>query len=49
MKKKEEIIQARREYIRERINNSQRADVEIRKISKELFISERTVLRDLKK
>jgi DeoR/GlpR family transcriptional regulator of sugar metabolism len=49
MKKKEEIIQARREYIKERINNSHRADVEIRKISKELFISERTVLRDLKK
>ncbi len=44
----EKIIEARRQYVRKRIQNRKSTiSAEVRKISRDIFISERTVYRDL--
>jgi len=48
MKRDQELIKQRERYIKDRINKSKCVSTEVSKISKELFISERTVWRCLK-
>ena len=48
MKKTGETIDRRRQYIQERMTNrNSSVSNEVRRIARELFISERTVYRDL--
>jgi DeoR/GlpR family transcriptional regulator of sugar metabolism len=49
MRKCKDMLEARREHIRDRVNASKKAEAEIRRLSRELFLSERTILNDLKK
>ena len=48
-KKVEEILIDRAKYIQERINKAEKTTMEVEKLSKELFLSERQIYRDLKK
>jgi DeoR/GlpR family transcriptional regulator of sugar metabolism len=49
MRKTEQILKARREHIKVRVNSSKCVDVEVKKLAVELFLSERTIMNDLKK
>lgn len=48
MKRDKGLISKRKEYVKNRINNSKNIYQEIKKLSNELFISVRTIERDLK-
>lgn len=49
MNKSDKKMEKRAKYVKERIKESNNATREIRKLSQELFLSERTIERDLKK
>jgi len=51
MNKSEKVKEARSEFIKDRIDNSEyrNKNVEISKLSRELFLSKRTIERDYKK
>ena len=48
MNKSKELLKARREHIKNRVNNAISTVKEVTKISKELFLSESTIYKDLK-
>ena len=48
MNKPKDKIQLRREYVRDRVNNSKRAAQAIKDLAAELFLSTKTIERDLK-
>ena len=48
MKRKESLIEQRRKYIRSRVEKVKHRTSEIKRISKELFISVDTIYRDLR-
>lgn len=49
MNKNKEILKKRADYIKETINKSKNTIKAIQKLSAELYLSERTIERDLKK
>lgn len=49
MRKDTTLLEQRRQYIQQRIAEAKRVDVEVKKLSRELFLSERTIMNDLKK
>lgn len=49
MNKSEKVRNERAKYVKKRVNESRNASVEIRRLSKELFLSERTIERDLER
>jgi DeoR/GlpR family transcriptional regulator of sugar metabolism len=49
MNKSEDILKKRSDYIKEKVNKSKNTTKAIEKLSNELFLSEKTITRDLKK
>lgn len=49
MNKSEKIRQDRADYVKQRINKCTNTDREVKKLAKELFLSERTIEKDLKR
>ena len=49
MNKSERTLKNRSKYVKERIENCKNTNEEVRRLSKELFLSERTIERDLKR
>lgn len=49
MNKSEKIRQERADYVKQRISKCKNTDKEVKKLSKELFLSERTIEKDLKR
>lgn len=49
MNKPQKIRDKRSDYVKDRIKNANNATLEVKKLAKELFLSERTIERDLKR
>ena len=50
MNKEEGVKEARAKYVQDRVNNStNKASIEVAKLSQELFLSKKTIYDDLKK
>ena len=48
MYKSNDILKKRRQYIKERVEKVKNKNTEIKRLSNELFLSEKTIKRDLK-
>ena len=49
MRKDTTLLEQRRAYIQQRISEAKKVEVEVKKLSRELFLSERTIMNDVKK
>ena len=49
MNKSEKVKKARADHIKKRVNESKNTSKAIERLTNELFLSEKTILRDLKK
>jgi len=49
MHKEKDTLKARAKYVQDRVNKSKNSAKEVQKLSKELFLSKRTIYEDLKK